>query len=340
MNDPSSIGIHYKPAATHIYPVSNSRYQKSKKEISELSKLPSDLYPRRVGLMLDKAIVPIDATLMGYNQGLISLNAAGIAFQKEAFFGIHQEKQALLVRDFIDGKLVYNATKLTKGEGVPSLILSQGPQSPQTISLFVKLLFENKTTHVLSLGLSGAEKQYCKWWPEAKETPLKVEGATLTLQSEEPLGTDCEREQKLVRRNLKLDILNVGTRQLTQYQLMGWEEFSTPLSFKLFDRIQDNLGKVKPEENILIHCHDGMTRSAVAALAFLALKQEKVNLVDLGFRLHSERPCVTDEKCVQLVSEYLKYKQTPRTQDKETQTDQEMLLSYIQDLGFEKYEDL
>lgn len=351
MNEP--IGISYQSPA--VYPVSNNRYLALRKEnelksfaealsqgkipvqnlktmesypaakaISlydrKVKSYPAVFYVHRAGLLGETTIVPLDAALMGYADNLLKIDMTGLPFKKEAFNALQNQKQVIAVRDFVEGKLFYNATKLTKGNGVPTLVMSQGPQTPATIALFVKLIIENQITHVVALGISGLERQYCKYWPAEVGASLKVEGATLTLLSQETLGTDCDKEQKLVKRVIQLDILNIGSRKVTQYQLMGWEEVEEPLSFTLFDRLQNHLRKVKPEENVLIHCHDGMSRSSVAVLAFLALKQmekevAEINLLDLSFRLYTERPCVTDEKCVKIVFDYLRKQEEEKFED-------------------------
>lgn len=346
MNEPA--GIHYQSPA--LYPVANNRYL-ALKQNGDLKKYaqalsqgliletmetypvanaialydrqvkgyPAVFYPHRLGLQNETKIVPLDATSMGYADNLMKIDITGFPFKKEAFAAIQNQKQVIAVRDFAEGKLLYNATKLTKGGDLPTLVVSQGPQSAETVSLFVKLITENQITHIVALGLSGVEKQFCRYWPAEVGASIKVDGASLTLLSEESLGTDCGKEQKLVKREIKFDILNIGSRKVVQYQLMGWDELARPLSFVLFDRLEQQLLKVKPEESILIHCHDGMARSSVAVLALLSLKQKSdLNLLDLSFRLYTERPCVTDEKCIQIVFDYLK--KTPSTCDKETQT--------------------
>ncbi len=298
---------------------------------------PQTFHPHRIGLAMPgedgklKIVEGLDATRMGYAQTLTPVTMTGMPFEKEAFMAQTPEKQrAIAVKDFEQGKLLYNATKLEQGADMPATILSQGPQSEATASVFLKMIVDAKVTHIVALGALRTVSQFCSYWPSTKGASVNALGATIKLLDEEVIATDVDKWQKLVKRTLQLDIVNVGSRKITQYHWIGYDFSDQKPSFPVLDTLQERLLELTKDETLLIHCHDGMVRSSTVALSFFALKDLErqkdkdrisVNPLDLAFRLYTERPAVEKGSDVETVYQYLREKGVERLFDEDHYAD-------------------
>jgi hypothetical protein len=280
---------------------------------------PQIFHPQRMGLAANKTQITqgLDATRMGYAANLYPITMAGLPFEQEAFLIQDKEgKRGIAVNDFKEGKLLYNATKLTTGEAMPATILSQGPQTPETVSLFIKLLIEANVTHIVALGMLRTAPQFYPYWPKEEGKSINVSGATIKLVNEQVFEIDVDKWQRLFKRTLQLEVANVGTRQITQYHWEGYNFPDEKPSLKVLDSLQRELLHLDDKSSLLLHCHDGMARSSLVALTFFAMKdierqkgkeegEIQVNPLDLAFRLYSERPAVESTAVVTTVYEYL-----------------------------------
>ena len=280
--------------------------------------------PHRLGLATlqptgqVEIIQGLDATRMGYGANSFPITMTGMPFDQEAFLALNEGKKVVATKKFVNDKFLYNATTLQKGENIPSIILSQGPQGDTTVSVFVKMLIDANVTHIVALGMLRTTPQFCSYWPSEKNVPFKVFGATIRLVNEQIIETDINKWQRLFKRTLQLDIANVGTRQIHHYQWIGYDFADQTPSLSVLHKLQTELLPLDKKQTLLIHCHDGMVRSSVVALTYLAVKEIerqkkkegedgeiKLNLIDLAFRLYSERPAIESGAQLRPIFQYL-----------------------------------
>lgn len=288
---------------------------------------PQAFLPHRLGLATLQPtrqleiVQGLDATRMGYAANSFPIVMTGMPFDQEAFLAQNEGKKVVATKNFVSDRLLYNATLLEKGENIPNLLLSQGPQGDTTVSVFVKMLIDAKVTHIVALGMLRTTPQFCTYWPSEKNVPFKIFGATIALVNEQVIQTDTDKWQRLFKRTLQLDIANVGTRLIHHYQWIGYDFADQHPSIPVLHKLQKELIGLNEKETLLIHCHDGMVRSSAVALTFLAVKeierqkkkgvemgQIQVNLIDLAFRLYTERPAIERGADLKPIFQYLREK--------------------------------
>lgn len=309
----------------------NLSHQAIERYHQSIAQYPQVFLPMRLGLGVlqegTKQLIlanNLDTQRRSYNDQSVcfSINMGGMPFDKQVY-----STNPLKITELPEGKLSYNATMLTHGENIPKILQSQGPQTVQTAPTFIKMILDAQVSAIVSLGTTEMRQGFSQYWPQKVGTAVKLTAAIIKLDQENVLGIDVQRWQRLVMRIFTANILNIGERKIHQYHWIGFDrteqEPHPEPSYEILHTLQKELLKIEPERTICIHCHDGMERSSVVTLAFLALKSIQrqyaaladkstapkkihVNVLDLALRLETERPAVESGEVITQIKSYLK----------------------------------